>query len=95
MQTSTSSATLDSAHYLFFGGLFESVRSLSFPCDAVGHVQMDELSDRARAAGAAKLPTNTRKAEEHHSPRGRFRHWRSQQWAAASIALWLFGAGSG
>jgi len=48
MQTSTSSATLDSAHYLFFGGLFESVRSLSFPCDAVGHVQMDELSDRAR-----------------------------------------------
>ena len=38
-----------SAYYLFFAGLFPTVRSLLFPCDARGHVEMDALSDRARA----------------------------------------------
>ena len=37
-----------STHYLFFGGLFPSVRSLLFPCDSGGHVEMDDLSERAR-----------------------------------------------
>jgi hypothetical protein len=35
-------------HYLFFGGLFETVRSLSFPCDERGRVALDGLSERAR-----------------------------------------------
>ena len=37
-----------SPYYLFFGGLFPSVRSLLFPCDSAGHVEMDALTDRAR-----------------------------------------------
>jgi hypothetical protein len=37
-----------SRHYLVFGGLFPSVRSLTFPCDPAGHVDMDEMSERAR-----------------------------------------------
>ena len=41
-------ATSPCSHYLVFGALFHSVRSLSFPCDAEGHVAMDGLSDRAR-----------------------------------------------
>ena len=35
-------------HYLFFSGLFPAVRSLAFPCDRGGHVDMDEMSERAR-----------------------------------------------
>ena len=35
-------------HYLFFGGLFPTVPSLSFPCDPKGHVEMDAMSERAR-----------------------------------------------
>jgi hypothetical protein len=31
-----------------FQSLFNEGRALTFPCDAEGHVQMDELSDRAR-----------------------------------------------
>jgi hypothetical protein len=34
-------------HYLLFRALFESPRSLSFPCDAGGHVHLDGLSARA------------------------------------------------
>ena len=37
-----------STHYLLFGGLFPTVRSLLFPCDPGGRVEMDEMSDRAR-----------------------------------------------
>ena len=37
-----------SAYYLFFGGLFPTVRSLLFPCDAAGRVEMDGMSERAR-----------------------------------------------
>jgi len=40
--------TTASTHCLFFSSLFPSVRSLSFPCDSGGHVDMDELSERAR-----------------------------------------------
>jgi hypothetical protein len=35
-------------HYLFFNGLFPAVHSLAFPCDPDGHVDMDEMSERAR-----------------------------------------------
>jgi len=38
----------ESSHYLFFGGLFDTVRSLSFPCDERGRVTLDSLSERAR-----------------------------------------------
>lgn len=31
-----------------FQSLFNEGRGLSFPCDAQGHVALDELSDRAR-----------------------------------------------
>jgi len=34
---------------LRFQSLFHEGKSLSFPCDAGGHVQLDSLSDRARA----------------------------------------------
>ena len=37
-----------SAYYLFFGGLFPTVRSLLFPCDSRGRVEMDAMSERAR-----------------------------------------------
>ena len=37
-----------SPYYLFFGGLFPTVRSLLIPCDSAGHVAMDELSERTR-----------------------------------------------
>lgn len=32
-----------------FNDLFHCGRSLAFPCDAQGHVDLDALSDRARA----------------------------------------------
>jgi hypothetical protein len=47
MRTAPSCATA-CKHYLVFGGLFPSVRSLTFPCDPAGHVNMDEMSERAR-----------------------------------------------
>ena len=31
-----------------FRSLFDEGRALAFPCDAKGHVPMDELSERAR-----------------------------------------------
>ena len=31
-----------------FRSLFDEGRALAFPCDAEGHVPMDELSERAR-----------------------------------------------
>ena len=46
MRTATLHAT--TTHYLLFGSLFPSVRSLSFPCDPTGHVDLDEMSERAR-----------------------------------------------
>jgi hypothetical protein len=33
---------------LRFQSLFQEGRALSFPCDAVGHVDLDALSERAR-----------------------------------------------
>ena len=36
-------------HELRYESLFNAGRALSFPCDAVGHVQMDLLSNNALA----------------------------------------------
>lgn len=36
-------------HELRFQSLFDPGRALAFPCDAQGHVDLDVLSDRARA----------------------------------------------
>lgn len=35
--------------FLRFGSLFDEGRALTFPCDAFGKVQLDALSERARA----------------------------------------------
>ena len=48
MHTATAIAQAGSTHYLTFGSLFHSVRSLSFPCDSEGQVELDSLSERAR-----------------------------------------------
>ena len=34
---------------LRFSSLFDEGRGLAFPCDSAGHVDLDRLSDRARA----------------------------------------------
>ena len=36
------------SHEVRFRSLFNEGRALSFPCDAAGHVPMDELSELAR-----------------------------------------------
>ena len=36
------------AYELRFQSLFDEGRAFAFPCDAQGHVDMDQLSDRAR-----------------------------------------------
>ncbi len=36
------------AYVLRFESLFNAGRALAFPCDALGHVLLDRLSDRAR-----------------------------------------------
>ena len=38
----------DAAFELRFTSLFDSERALAFPCDAVGHVNLDGLNERAR-----------------------------------------------
>ena len=35
-------------HELRFTSLFNQGRALAFPCDATGHVDLDELSSKAR-----------------------------------------------
>ena len=42
------SATMQSHFELRFQSLFDQGRSLAFPCDAAGHVELDALSERAR-----------------------------------------------
>jgi hypothetical protein len=37
------------SYELRFTGLFNPGRGYAFPCDAVGHVDIDELTERARA----------------------------------------------
>jgi hypothetical protein len=47
---SSSSIVIDvaPAHHIRFDYLFDSGRSLAFPCDAQGRVDIDALSERAR-----------------------------------------------
>jgi hypothetical protein len=41
--------TSHSNHLLRFASLFQEGRALAFPCDASGQVDLDALSERARA----------------------------------------------
>ncbi|MEY4563624.1 MAG: hypothetical protein RLZZ618_2901 [Pseudomonadota bacterium] len=45
---SSSMMSADAAYEIRFQSLFNEGRALTFPCDAEGYVQMDELSERAR-----------------------------------------------
>ena len=38
----------ETGYQLRFQSLFDAGRAYAFPCDALGHVDMDALSDRAR-----------------------------------------------
>jgi len=49
MTTSTSASHPHPDFELRFRSLFDEGRGYSFPCDEEGHVDLDELSDRARA----------------------------------------------
>ena len=40
---------MNSAYEIRFQSLFHEGRALCFPCDEAGHVEMDTLSERARA----------------------------------------------
>ncbi|HEX3141993.1 MAG TPA: hypothetical protein VHQ87_18195 [Rhizobacter sp.] len=48
MNTDFGSLQSVTQYELRFQSLFNEGRALTFPCDAGGHVQLDELSDRAR-----------------------------------------------
>jgi hypothetical protein len=39
---------MNATHEIRFQSLFHEGRALCFPCDAEGHVRLDDLSDRAR-----------------------------------------------
>jgi hypothetical protein len=50
MNTQTMSLPAAAAgFFLRFGSLFDEGRALIFPCDSQGRVQLDTLSERARA----------------------------------------------
>ena len=40
---------MNASFVIRFQSLFNEGRALCFPCDAQGHVDLDQLSDRARA----------------------------------------------
>lgn len=42
-------ATTEQIYELRFTSLFNEGRGLAFPCDAQGHVDLDQLSERSRA----------------------------------------------
>ena len=41
-------AAVEARYELRFTSLFNKGRGFAFPCDAMGHVDIDELSDRGR-----------------------------------------------
>jgi len=49
MVPSPRSAAHAARYELRFIGLFDRGRGFAFPCDAAGHVDIDELPDRVRA----------------------------------------------
>ena len=48
MNASDTTPTIEYTYQLLFESLFHAGRALSFPCDSVGRVSLDELSERAR-----------------------------------------------
>jgi hypothetical protein len=48
MNASAASHKIHSAHELWFRDLCNVGRAFAFPCDAVGHVDIDGLSERGR-----------------------------------------------
>jgi hypothetical protein len=48
MNDSSTFAACECRYELRFSGLFNRGRGYAFPCDADGHVDVDELSDRGR-----------------------------------------------
>ena len=48
MKTDLRSFKTACQYELRFKSLFQEGRALTFPCDAGGHVQLDELSEQAR-----------------------------------------------
>jgi hypothetical protein len=49
MSAFTAARTYADQFELRFTSLFDEGRGLAFPCDSAGHVDLDALSDRARA----------------------------------------------
>jgi hypothetical protein len=49
MNQSSTSAACDAHYELRFISLFSSGRGYAFPCDAEGHVELDDLSARGRS----------------------------------------------
>ena len=41
-------AAAETRYELRFAGLLDRERAVAFPCDAAGHVDIDELTDRGR-----------------------------------------------
>ena len=48
MNTQPMPLTTTVGYELRFRSLFNEGRALTFPCDSLGHVELDALSDRAR-----------------------------------------------
>ena len=48
MIESSALARCEARYELRFDGLFKRGRGYAFPCDAQGHVDIDELTDRSR-----------------------------------------------
>lgn len=48
MIESSAGAPIPTRYELRFTGLFNRERGYAFPCDAQGHVDLDELTDRGR-----------------------------------------------
>lgn len=48
MKSSIHGPLMAASYEIRFQSLFNEGRALTFPCDADGHVQMDELSEKAR-----------------------------------------------
>jgi len=48
MNEPSACAAVETRYELRFAGLLDRGRAFAFPCDATGHVDIDELTDRGR-----------------------------------------------
>ena len=48
MIESSAAGTCETRYELRFAGLYNRGRGFAFPCDAQGHVEIDELTERGR-----------------------------------------------